>query len=354
MKFYETHFDEYYQVVDSDNYHDDLLEKYKKFPEKIAKFGNTIIYGPSGVGKYSQMLFMIRRYSPSLLKYEKHLTASIEKQTYTYRISDIHYEIDMSLLGCNSKILWHEIFQQIVDIVSVKSDKHGIIVCKNFHCVHNELLEIFYSYMQQYSVNSTNIVDPLIKIKFILITEHFSFIPNNVCNSCYILPVKRPSKDVLTSTKSKTSSCASKTIHILDNIRIENIVNMKEIKSFKMLNSISELPSDNFNVVCDNIIKEMFLHMEIYKENLRCGSKISVSKFRDQVYDILIYNLDVCDCVWYIFNHFVEKCLFDENVIDKLIEKIVVFLKQYGNNYRAIFHIESVLFSMICSFSQVV
>ena len=63
-----------------------------------------------------------------------------EKYTYQYHISDIHYEIDISLLGCNSKLIWHEIVQQIVDIVSVKSDKIGIVVCKNFHLIHTELL----------------------------------------------------------------------------------------------------------------------------------------------------------------------------------------------------------------------
>ena len=57
----------------------------------------------------------------------------------------------MSHLGCNSKILWNEIFMQIVDIISVKSEKIGVVICKNFHMIHGELLEIFYSYIQQYS-----------------------------------------------------------------------------------------------------------------------------------------------------------------------------------------------------------
>ena len=33
-------------------------------------FNNTIIYGPTGVGKYSQMLYFLKKYSPSSLKYE--------------------------------------------------------------------------------------------------------------------------------------------------------------------------------------------------------------------------------------------------------------------------------------------
>ena len=120
----------------------------------------------------------LKSYSPSNLKYDKRITISTEKQNYTYQISDIHYEIDMQLLGCHSKLLWHEIFYQIVDIITMKSDKIGFIVCSNFHHIHNELLEIFYSYMQQYSnINSH------IKIYFIIISENISFLPNNILNS---------------------------------------------------------------------------------------------------------------------------------------------------------------------------
>lgn len=193
MKFYETHFDDYYKSVEAYNFHDELVEQINNLPKKIIDFENIIIYGPSGVGKYSQMLYLLKKYSPSSLKYEKKISSMIDKQTYIYRISDIHYEVDMDLLGCNSRVLWHEIFQQIVDIVSVKQLKHGIIVCKNFHTIHNELLEILYSYFQQYSNSNTNINQ--IQIKFILITEHLGFIPNNIINSSYILRVKRPSRE---------------------------------------------------------------------------------------------------------------------------------------------------------------
>ena len=84
------------------------------------------------------------------LKYEKKISVNFNKQSYFFKISDIHYEVDMSLLGCNSKIIWHEIYCQIIDIITIKTEKIGYIVCKNFHAIHNELLEIFYSYMQKH------------------------------------------------------------------------------------------------------------------------------------------------------------------------------------------------------------
>ena len=163
MKYYETSFDEYIQSVEKYNLHPEFEPIYNSLPNRLINFENLIIYGPSGTGKYSQILYMLKKYSPSQLKYDKRITATTDKQTYIYHISDIHYEVDMSLLGCNSKTLWSEIFFQIVDILSVKPEKIGVILCKNFHLIHSELLESFYSYMQQYNHSNSHI-----SIKFVL------------------------------------------------------------------------------------------------------------------------------------------------------------------------------------------
>jgi hypothetical protein len=71
------------------------------------------------------------------------------KDNYCYKISDVHFEIDMETLGCNARLLWTEIFSHIEDVVSSRQNKFGIILCKNFHTIHSELLENFYSYMQR-------------------------------------------------------------------------------------------------------------------------------------------------------------------------------------------------------------
>ena len=132
MKFYESHFEEYIVSNQKINLHPKLESVFlKNFPESIQQLKNVIFYGPSGVGKYTQVLRSIKKYSPSELKYEKKLSIVFNKQVYYFKISDIHYEIDMSILGCNSKLLWHDIYQQIIDIISAKPEKNGIIVCKN-------------------------------------------------------------------------------------------------------------------------------------------------------------------------------------------------------------------------------
>jgi len=123
MKYHETHFEEYILTSQKENLHPKLEKFFNKFPAAIQKLKNLIFYGPAGIGKYTQMLRSIKKYSPTDLKYEKKISITYNKQQYFFKISDIHYEIDMSLLGCNSKLLWHDIYMQIIDIISAKTEK---------------------------------------------------------------------------------------------------------------------------------------------------------------------------------------------------------------------------------------
>ena len=362
MKFYETHYEDYIHSVEKYNIHPELKRTFDRFPQKLSQLKNLIVYGPSGTGKYSQVLALLKKYSPSELKYDKKITANTEKQQYIYRISDIHYEIDMSLLGCNSKLLWHEVFFQIVDIISVKQDKTGIIICKNFHLIHTELLEIFYSYIQQYNYAESNI-----KIKFIIITEHISFLPEQILNCSQIINIKRPcaefySKMILFSnthlvqpsaeneTKAETfikgiafhksnqanPESFAKTTSIFNEISEEGIVNTKEIRSFPLISDAEELPKDVFNMICDNIV-----------EIIVNKNRIEFANFRDVLYDILTYNLDVTDCVWYIIRDLIKHNHLQKKVASDVLKRTFLFLKYYNNNYRPIYHLESIMFYII-------
>ena len=202
MKYYETGFDEYVRAVQNYNLHPELKPQIDDLPNDFSNFQNMILYGPPGSGKYSQSLSIINKYSPSSLKYDKKISIMNEKSEkkvrepknekkkngnsvskrndFVYRISDVHYEVDMSLLGCNSKTLWHEIFFQIVDIVSVKPDKCGIILCKNMHSVYNELLDVFYSYINHPLQYSATFYFTYRKYEF-LTTKHNQLIQYIVC-----------------------------------------------------------------------------------------------------------------------------------------------------------------------------
>lgn len=311
MKFLETHFEEYTNALMNMNMHPKLEKCYSKFPDSLDKLGNLIFYGPSGVGKYSQMLYSIKKYSQTDLKYEKKLTVTYDKKQYFFKISDIHYEIDMSLLGCNSKLLWHDIYQQIVDILSAKTDKMGIIVCKEFHNIHSELLENFYSYMQDNNSSAIN-------IKFILLTEEISFMPDSILNCCEVIYVSRPTKVAYTK-------CAKQKMP--NGLKLENIVNIKYLHV-----SVNELMYP-YKIMCNKILKEM---IEV--------DDLKFLKFRDLLYDIFIYNLDITDSIWYILTNLIELKKIKEGQMSKILLKTYNFLKYYNNNYRPIYHLESYLF----------
>jgi hypothetical protein len=308
MKYYEMHFEEYIAENNRFNLHAKLQRVFEKFPNTLQEFKNLIFYGPNGTGKYTQMLSSIKKYSPSELKYERKISVSYNKQQYFFKVSDIHYEIDMSLLGCNSKLLWHEIYQQIVDIISAKTDKYGIIVCKYFHEIHSELLENFYSYMQQ---NNSLGVD----IKYILITKELSFIPDNILNCCEVINICRPTK-VAYEKCCKTKLPAK--------IKTENITNIK------VLHSYNEDLMLQHRIICDKIIH--------YIVNM---NELGFINFRDVLYDIFIYNLDISDCIWYILSTIVEKKRITNDHLSKILIKLYCFLQYYNNNYRPIYHVEN-------------
>ncbi len=310
MKFYETHFEEYIQENKRANIHPKLDKIYSKFPKTLNELKNIIFYGPSGTGKYTQMLKSIKGYSPSELKYEKKISLTYNKQQYFFKISDIHYEIDMSLLGCNSKLLWHEIYQQIIDIISAKVDKSGIIVCKYFHEIHSELLENFYSYMQ---LNSAIPV----QLKFILITEEISFIPDNILNCCEIIRVARP-------TKTSYVKCIK--TKLPTKLETENITNIKNLHLY------NEDLMLQYRIICNKILN-----------NLLNVNDLQYLKFRDILYDIFIYNLDITDCIWYILSTLVKQKKIKREQMSDILIKTYSFFQYYNNNYRPIYHVENYL-----------
>lgn len=310
MKFYETHFEEYINENNRVNLHPKLDKIYENFPKSIHQLKNLIFFGPNGTGKYTQMLKSIKKYSPTELKYEKKITLTYNKQQYFFKISDIHYEVDMSLLGCNSKLLWHDIYQQIIDILSAKIDKSGIIVCKYFHDIHSELLENFYSYMQKNT-------DTTIDLKFIIITEELSFIPDNILNCCEIINISRP-------TKTSYIKCVKTKLPA--KLKPENITNIK------FLHIYNEDLMLQYKIICNKIIK-----------NLININELQFLKFRDILYDIFIYNLDMSDCIWYILSSLVEQKKIKKEHLSNILIRTYGFFQYYNNNYRPIYHVENYL-----------
>jgi len=313
MKFLDSHFNEYIQSVNKVSLHPTLTKQLQTFPSNITDLKNVIFYGPSGVGKYSQILNCINKYSNSELKYEKKLTVTFNKNNYFFKISDIHFEIDMSLLGCNSKLLWNEIYINIIDVLSARVNKSGIIVCKNFHKIHSELLECFYSYIQ---INNTDV-----NLVFFLITENISFIPDNIINNFHTISIPRPTKNNYNKILNK---------------KISTLSNVKDITNIK--NELTNTNSFRINII--KYVDKLYTFIE-NPETLK------FTLFRDLIYDIFIYDMDIGYVIWLLLSKIVSNNKLSQDNLTKVYLDTFSFLQYYNNNYRPIYHLENYLYNLI-------
>ena len=78
-------FDDYLTLSDQANLHPEI--NVSCIPRHL------ILYGPSGVGKYTQMLRIVRNYSTNKLKFEKKIQTTTDP-VFILKISDVHYEVD--------------------------------------------------------------------------------------------------------------------------------------------------------------------------------------------------------------------------------------------------------------------
>jgi replication-associated recombination protein RarA len=266
-----------------------------QFPP-VDKFQHLILYGPPGIGKYTQMLNIVKTYSPSQLKSEKKLLINTENPFYI-KISDIHYEVDMDLLGCNSKPLWNDIYTHIQEIIQSKyTNKHGIIVCKNFHNINHELLDIFYSYMQS-------------SIKYIFLTEAVSFLPITILSKCKVLSMPRPSTE---------------TYRACLNVPIPPVI--KNIK-----NVIHNQPDINASLAMSLKLKHAITTLDF-----------TMSDLREDLYNILIFNLGVEKICFYLLTE-----VGTHSDKPTMIKETILFLQLFNNNYRPIYHLEKYVYSLI-------
>ena len=292
MLFHESNFSQYLDSIDKINIHKKIDHLYNLF---LTKPYHIIIHGPSGIGKYSQSLKFISMFSTTNLKYQKKITITNDKSKYIFKLSDIHIEIDFLTLGCNSKNIWNEVFSNILNITHSNQYSKFFIVCKNFQFIHNELHESFYSYMQTFMSNH-------VKLFFVINTNNISGINYHIRNSSYILSLSKPPE----------STCKKITHN----------------KSFKIKTHIEN----------KNIHKSLF--------NIITSDYIDINIFRKNLYDILIYNIDIDECIWYIITHFYNHHKIND-LSQELCNNILIFYSQYNNNYRPIYHLELFFLNLV-------
>ena len=116
-------------------------------------------------------------------------------------------------------------------------------------------------------------------------------------------------------------------VKIPNDLKLENITN---IKNLYINNNELMYP---YKIICDKIINEIV--------NI---NELKFLKFRDMLYDIFIYNLDITDCIWYILYSLIQTKIIKKKDMSAILIKTYRFLLYYNNNYRPIYHLESYLF----------
>lgn len=313
MKFLENHFDKYLQASDLVNLHPHVAIVAES--NDVRSLPHYLFYGPPGVGKYTQALRLLRHYSPSALKYEKKLQLVHDKRTYLFRISDVHVEVDMALLGCNARSLWHELYLQLQDVISAKQDKTMIVLCKHFHEVHHELLDTFYSYFAGSSHT----------IKYMLLTDQLSFLPECLLRACQLVRFPRPDTalyEAVLRSKERGGSGGTTVKTSLTNIKLATL----------------GVPAilERHRVLCDKLLHAM-LHIE----------QLDVLRFRDSLHDVFIYQLPVADCTYYLLSQLLQQDKLPSlETQTRAVFLTLRFLRMINANFRPLFHLEYYLLQL--------
>ena len=291
MKINEFHWENYIMKIKDKNYHPMLMEITENLPSNLSSFPNLLVYGPNQSGKYTQALNIINKYSNSNLKYEKKILIENAKDDYFIKMSDVHFEIDFNLLGCNGKQLWNCIYNQILEIVSSNPNQQYFILCKNFQNINIETLDIFYSYLQK-SFNNYKLI-------YILLSTTITFIPENIL-SCF---VKIP-------------------------------VSLEELSSFKPIAAQTEQIKLN----------DIVLHLiSLYKKKIN----INLKDVRNKLYNLLIFNHNISLFVEIMTEQLLINFQITIEKMDKILLENQKFLYFFENNYRPIFHLESYFYALL-------
>lgn len=325
--------------------------------EHVSDKNHYIFYGKSGIGKYNSALSFIKEYSPSGLKYEKKVFVNVNKQDICIKLSDIHYEIDFDIFHCNTRMLWNTVYDTITNMIINNPHRYTrmFIICKNFHYIHNELLEIFHSYIHN-GVNTS----------MILLTEQVSFIPSNILSKCEIISIKPPriicnennsigeqdlqieKEHVVTKRKRKVTK---KQPVILSFHDIPNLYNkyVNDISNLKHTLGNDEI--DLYTKVCMSLIYDM----ELYARSKKNATDNNIGKMllalREKLYNIFIYHLEFEVCMWIILFYFIENKIINVNNYDMVILHTVDCYRYMNNNYREIFHAERWILSIVKLFT---
>ena len=164
-------------------------------------------------------------------------------------------------------------------------------------------------------------------LKFIIISESISFIPYSILNVCNIHHNEKFNKTYLKKE-----------------FNVTNIKNSDIINNLKSL-SLMDVNTQEF----ENLMQPHTKICDIIINNIINYKEITFIELRQVLYDILIYNLNIHECIFYIIKILIENNYIKnkESINSSLLENTYIFFKYYNNNYRPIYHLENYILYLI-------
>lgn len=206
---------------------------------------NYIIYGPPGSSKYKSAINICKKISPSGLKYNRKIELTLGDNNYYFKITDVNLEIDFELLGTNEYNIWVAFYNMVKEI---SVTKQYYIICKNFHFIKDELIDIFHIFLRNDN------------IKYIICTQYISCLPKILKDKCFVIVNK-----------------ISKNLNYMKNIdnskRIEPIIELiynQNIDYYLIREYLYELLTYNLNIhtVFTDIILGLYKKKYLNTENI--------------------------------------------------------------------------------------
>ena len=282
--------------------------------------GNYIFFGREGCGKYTMALNYIREYSENRLHSLRTLNLTFNKKTYVLPMSDVHFEVEMNLLGSSAKSLWVHIMQNVYDITVARRRKMSIVLCKNCHTITNEHMDIMQSYVKHSS-------DPSRKceVYYVFLTEHLSFIPREISHVFVVVRVPIYARQLVASTGDEAAS-----VSVGGNRICAEVLGPSHAEVCAEAGSASQL--FKYRSIIDSTIER---HIYRFRPE-------DLTSIRNAIYDIFIYHISPYDVVWSVFSRCCvrQSTSWGHGVFESLCFYIHEMFAQYNSNYRPILHIE--------------
>lgn len=223
--------------------------------------------------------FIKETYNPNMSM--RKMTLFYQNKPMYFNVSDHHIEIDFETLGVHTIHIFHMVFNHLKD----SNRERKIFVCYNIDSCRQDLVQIFHSFLKYK------------RFKFIFLTRKPSSIPNNISKRCLFI-------------------C--------------NKINNGEISFYKH--------HENYCEIIINNIKNL-RSISNNKANIRPH----LIELRENIYLLLIHNLNIYDCMYYILSKCIEYKIVEfekEEQLMKYMESLVHDYKNFNMNHRVIYHIE--------------